>query len=117
LASQNGLDDETHGLQTKRALTVAIFFFMLAETGETDTLPLITIPAQQGACHADQPGVHTPCRSEGWKGSVEAVGTHSCMKCLYDLTLKRQTITPNHTLLHGHSGLSPHTCAPTYGRT
>jgi hypothetical protein len=33
-------------LQTKRALTVIIFFFTLAETGSPERLPLITIPAQ-----------------------------------------------------------------------
>lgn len=33
-------------LQTKRALTVVMFFFTLTETGGTDKLPLITIPAQ-----------------------------------------------------------------------
>jgi len=32
--------------QTKRALTVLVFFFTLAETGSPDRLPLITIPAQ-----------------------------------------------------------------------
>jgi hypothetical protein len=32
--------------QTKRALTVVMFFFTLAETGGPDKLPLITIPAQ-----------------------------------------------------------------------
>jgi hypothetical protein len=32
--------------QTKRALTVVMFFFTLAETGASDKLPLITIPAQ-----------------------------------------------------------------------
>jgi hypothetical protein len=32
--------------QTKRALTVVMFFFTLAETGGTEKLPLITIPAQ-----------------------------------------------------------------------
>jgi len=32
--------------QTKRALTAIMFFFTLAETGDTDKLPLITIPAQ-----------------------------------------------------------------------
>lgn len=32
--------------QTKRALTAIMFFFTLAETGENDKLPLITIPAQ-----------------------------------------------------------------------
>jgi len=33
-------------LQTKRALTAVMFFFTLAETGDTGKLPLITIPAQ-----------------------------------------------------------------------
>jgi hypothetical protein len=33
-------------LQTKRALTVVMFFFTLAETGSAEKLPLITIPAQ-----------------------------------------------------------------------
>jgi hypothetical protein len=33
-------------LQTKRALTVIVFFFTLAETGTAEKLPLITIPAQ-----------------------------------------------------------------------
>ena len=32
--------------QTKRALTAVMFFFTLAETGATEKLPLITIPAQ-----------------------------------------------------------------------
>ena len=32
--------------QTKRALTAVMFFFTLAESGDTDKLPLITIPAQ-----------------------------------------------------------------------
>ena len=32
--------------QTKRALTVVMFFFTLAESGSTERLPLITIPAQ-----------------------------------------------------------------------
>jgi hypothetical protein len=32
--------------QTKRAMTAIVFFFTLAETGETGKLPLITIPAQ-----------------------------------------------------------------------
>ncbi len=32
--------------QTKRALTAVMFFFTLAETGETGKLPLVTIPAQ-----------------------------------------------------------------------
>jgi hypothetical protein len=31
---------------TKRALTAVMFFFTLAETGSSDKLPLITIPAQ-----------------------------------------------------------------------
>jgi hypothetical protein len=33
-------------LQTKRALTVVMFFFTLADTGGNEKLPLITIPAQ-----------------------------------------------------------------------
>jgi hypothetical protein len=33
-------------LQSKRALTVVMFFFTLADTGNTEKLPLITIPAQ-----------------------------------------------------------------------
>lgn len=33
-------------LQTKRALTVVMFFFTLGETGTDEKLPLITIPAQ-----------------------------------------------------------------------
>ena len=33
-------------LRTKRALTAVVFFFTLAETGSTERLPLITIPAQ-----------------------------------------------------------------------
>ncbi len=33
-------------LQTKRTLTVVMFFFTLAETGSLEKLPLITIPAQ-----------------------------------------------------------------------
>jgi hypothetical protein len=33
-------------LKTKRALTAVMFFFTLAETGDTGKLPLITIPAQ-----------------------------------------------------------------------
>lgn len=33
-------------LRTKRAMTAIIFFFTLAETGTSDKLPLITIPAQ-----------------------------------------------------------------------
>jgi hypothetical protein len=32
--------------QPKRALTVVMFFFTLAETGSPEGLPLITIPAQ-----------------------------------------------------------------------
>ena len=32
--------------QTKRALTAVMFFFTLADTGGTERLPLITIPAQ-----------------------------------------------------------------------
>jgi hypothetical protein len=32
--------------QTKRALTAVMFFFTLADTGASDKLPLITIPAQ-----------------------------------------------------------------------
>ena len=32
--------------EMKRALTAVMFFFTLAETGETGKLPLITIPAQ-----------------------------------------------------------------------
>jgi hypothetical protein len=32
--------------QTKRALTAIMFFFTLEETGGTENLPLITIPAQ-----------------------------------------------------------------------
>jgi hypothetical protein len=32
--------------QTKRALTAVMFFFTLADTGATEKLPLITIPAQ-----------------------------------------------------------------------
>jgi hypothetical protein len=32
--------------RTKRALTAVMFFFTLAETGTTERLPLITIPAQ-----------------------------------------------------------------------
>jgi hypothetical protein len=32
--------------QTKRTLTVVMFFFTLAETGNPEKLPLITIPAQ-----------------------------------------------------------------------
>ena len=32
--------------QTKRALTAVMFFFTLAETGDSGKLPLITIPAQ-----------------------------------------------------------------------
>ena len=37
---------ENRDWQTKRALTAVMFFFTLAETGGTDKLPLITIPAQ-----------------------------------------------------------------------
>jgi hypothetical protein len=33
-------------LMTKRALTAVIYFFTLAETGSSEKLPLITIPAQ-----------------------------------------------------------------------
>lgn len=33
-------------LRTKRALTALVFFFTLSETGNPETLPLITIPAQ-----------------------------------------------------------------------
>jgi hypothetical protein len=33
-------------LQSKRALTVVKFFFTLADTGNPEKLPLITIPAQ-----------------------------------------------------------------------
>ncbi len=33
-------------MQTKRALTVVMFFFTLADTGSPEKLPLITIPAQ-----------------------------------------------------------------------
>jgi len=33
-------------LKTKRALTAVMFFFTLAETGASEKLPLITIPAQ-----------------------------------------------------------------------
>jgi hypothetical protein len=32
--------------QTKRALTAVMFFFTLAESGSSEKLPLITIPAQ-----------------------------------------------------------------------
>jgi hypothetical protein len=32
--------------QTKRALTAVMFFFTLVDTGSSDKLPLITIPAQ-----------------------------------------------------------------------
>jgi len=32
--------------KTKRALTAVMFFFTLAETGASEKLPLITIPAQ-----------------------------------------------------------------------
>jgi hypothetical protein len=38
------IDDDD--FQTKRALTAVMFFFTLAETGDTGKLPLITIPAQ-----------------------------------------------------------------------
>jgi hypothetical protein len=37
---------EDGDFQTKRALTAVMFFFTLAETGDTGKLPLITIPAQ-----------------------------------------------------------------------
>jgi hypothetical protein len=37
--------DETD-LRTKRAMTAVMFFFTLADTGSSDKLPLITIPAQ-----------------------------------------------------------------------
>ena len=37
---------EERDWKTKRALTAVIFFFTLAETGDTGKLPLITIPAQ-----------------------------------------------------------------------
>ena len=37
---------EDGDLQTKRALTVVMFFFTLADTGSPEKLPLITIPAQ-----------------------------------------------------------------------
>jgi hypothetical protein len=37
---------EDGDFQTKRALTAIMFFFTLAETGDTGKLPLITIPAQ-----------------------------------------------------------------------
>jgi hypothetical protein len=37
---------ENGDLQAKRALTVVMFFFTLAETGSPERLPLITIPAQ-----------------------------------------------------------------------
>jgi hypothetical protein len=37
---------ENGDLQTKRALTVIMFFFTLADTGSPEKLPLITIPAQ-----------------------------------------------------------------------
>ena len=33
-------------LRTKRAMTAVMFFFTLADTGSSDKLPLITIPAQ-----------------------------------------------------------------------
>ena len=32
--------------QTKRALTAVMFFFTLADTGSSEKLPLVTIPAQ-----------------------------------------------------------------------
>jgi hypothetical protein len=32
--------------RTKRALTAVMFFFTLADTGASEKLPLITIPAQ-----------------------------------------------------------------------
>ena len=32
--------------QTKRAMTAIMFFFTLADTGDTGKLPLVTIPAQ-----------------------------------------------------------------------
>lgn len=38
------IDDDD--LLTKRALTAVMFFFTLAESGSSDKLPLITIPAQ-----------------------------------------------------------------------
>jgi hypothetical protein len=38
------VDDDD--LQTKRALTAVIYFFTLTETGSTERLPLVTIPAQ-----------------------------------------------------------------------
>jgi hypothetical protein len=37
---------DNRDLQTKRALTVVMFFFTLSESGPSDKLPLITIPAQ-----------------------------------------------------------------------
>ena len=37
---------ENGDLRTKRALTVVMFFFTLADTGSPEKLPLITIPAQ-----------------------------------------------------------------------
>lgn len=37
---------ENGDMQTKRALTVVMFFFTLADTGSPEKLPLITIPAQ-----------------------------------------------------------------------
>jgi hypothetical protein len=37
---------ENGDLRTKRALTVVMFFFTLADTGNPEKLPLITIPAQ-----------------------------------------------------------------------
>jgi hypothetical protein len=33
-------------LQTKRAITAIMFFFTLSDSGSSDRLPLITIPAQ-----------------------------------------------------------------------
>jgi hypothetical protein len=37
---------EDGDLVTKRALTVVMFFFTLADTGNNEKLPLVTIPAQ-----------------------------------------------------------------------
>jgi len=37
---------ENGDLQTKRALTVVMFFFTLGDTGVDEKLPLVTIPAQ-----------------------------------------------------------------------
>ena len=37
---------DSSDLQSKRALTVIVFFFTLSESGGSDKLPLITIPAQ-----------------------------------------------------------------------